>query len=731
MLVLVVDDEPDIRRIVRHSLEREQIQVVEAGAVTDALEVAGRQPVDLAVLDLRLPDGSGLELMARLRERLPDLPVILLTAAGSEGDRVLGLLSGADDYVVKPFSARELAARVQVVARRRSPARAAVIEVASLRIDPASRTATGAGEPLDLTRREFDLLLHLASHPNRTFTRAELLEAVWSSSSAWQSEATVTEHVRRLRHHIELDPAQPLLVTTVRGVGYRFAAHDVRFVERAATTSTDALAEGDTDRGITVVISNEHIVHASDDALALVGSRSPAEVVGHSLFDFVAPRSVGATVVRQQVNRTGQWARPEVITIQTLDGRDVLVELTSTPVIWEGLRASQVTLWEVTGDTTKVQELVTGIRTEVAEAVIVSDTQLRILSFNAAAEELYGWEEAEVLGRPVMEVLPWLRDDPTAEATRETFQREGHWQGETVQRRRDGSSVTVLSTATLLRDSAGAPVGVISVNRPSHAAHHGRSASGSGAHLEPEIRRGIEQGEFVLHYQPVVRLDDGLWQGAEALVRWQHPDLGLLPPSEFIDAAERSGAIVELGQVVLDEASAQWARWRDAGHDLHVAVNLSGRQIADPNVVDRIAGVMDASSMPDGALRLEVTETSLVEDLDQATKVLARLTELGAHISIDDFGTGWASLTYLREFPVHSLKIDRVFVAGLGTSATDAAICSSIISLGDELDLQVVAEGIETVEQADHLRSIGCRFGQGYLFTRPQPADALEVPRRR
>lgn len=726
MRVLVTDDDADIRRVVRHNLERERLQVAEAADVREAVELAQSSHFDLAVLDIALPDGSGLDLMARLREIHPSLPVIMLTAAGSESDRVLGLVSGADDYVVKPFSGRELAARVLAVTRRHAPPEPKVLEVGGLRIDTTARTVTLGGEAIDLTRREFDLLLHLARHPGQTFSRPDLLEAVWASSSEWQSEATVTEHVRRLRHRIELDPASPVSIVTVRGVGYRFEAREPD--PPAAPTPHDLSDVGaaDLSRAAVAVVADGRVVQANDAALALVGATDVAQVVGHDLFEFVAARSVGATVARQDSNRAGRWPRPEALTITGIDGREVLVELTSTPVIWEGRRASQVTLWDLSGRPAKVQQLATGIRTEVAEAVMVADTDLRILSFNAAAEELYGWKEEEVRGRLSMEVLPWLRDDDTARRAAEAFQRDGRWNGEVVQRCRDGSTVTVRSSSTLLRDSGGTPVGIISVNRPIHpepAAPRRRATDDE--QLVTQIRSAVHDDELTLHYQPVINLDDGRWIGVEALVRWDHPERGLLAPAEFIEAAERSGTIVDLGQVVLDKASAQWRAWADLGHDLHMAINLSGRQLTDPNVVDRVAGVMETASMPPGSLWLEVTETSLVEDLDLATKVLTRLAELGVNVSIDDFGTGWASLTYLREFPVHALKIDRQFVAGLGESLTDAAIVGSILSLGQELDLEVVAEGIETAAQARYLADHGCRLGQGYHFARPAPPDEL------
>ncbi|MEA3054753.1 MAG: diguanylate cyclase, partial [Actinomycetota bacterium] len=155
-------------------------------------------------------------------------------------------------------------------------------------------------------------------------------------------------------------------------------------------------------------------------------------------------------------------------------------------------------------------------------------------------------------------------------------------------------------------------------------------------------------------------------------------------------------------------------------------VNLSARQLADDTFTERLRQVIEDTSMPAESLWLEVTETSLVQDLDQATAALRRIDELGARVSIDDFGTGWASLTYLREFPVHALKIDRVFVAGLGTGSRDETIVGSIISLGRELGVGIIAEGIETLQQAATLRALGCQVGQGYLFGRPEPAATIE-----
>ena len=226
--VLVVDDDPTVREVVAGYLARAGLTVDEAADGMDALDRARHTPPDVVVLDLMLPGLDGLEVMRRLRAERGNLPVVLLTARGEESDRVLGLEVGADDYVTKPFSARELVLRVQSILRRAAvpPARVADANVlldGDLRVDPRARTVTRGGIPLALTTRELDLLIHLLRHPGQAFSRTDLLRQVWG----WEygDESTVTVHVRRLREKVEPDPAAPHRIATVWGVGYRWDAH--------------------------------------------------------------------------------------------------------------------------------------------------------------------------------------------------------------------------------------------------------------------------------------------------------------------------------------------------------------------------------------------------------------------------------------------------------------------------------------------------------------------------
>jgi diguanylate cyclase (GGDEF)-like protein len=244
--------------------------------------------------------------------------------------------------------------------------------------------------------------------------------------------------------------------------------------------------------------------------------------------------------------------------------------------------------------------------------------------------------------------------------------------------------------------------------------------------LETELRRAVPAGELVLHYQPKLDLATGAFVGAEALVRWQHPKLGLLPPGRFIPLAEDSALIVTLGEHVLLQACVQARIWRESGFgDKTVAVNLAARQLRDARIVDTVRQALHATGLPPSSLELEITESSIVHDIAHATGLLHQLRDLGVTISIDDFGTGYSSLSALRNFPANKLKIDRSFIHEIETSPSAAAVVLAVISFARTLGMRVVAEGVETVGQAAYLHAHGCDEVQGYLVARPLPAAQL------
>ena len=247
-----------------------------------------------------------------------------------------------------------------------------------------------------------------------------------------------------------------------------------------------------------------------------------------------------------------------------------------------------------------------------------------------------------------------------------------------------------------------------------------------------DLHRALERDEFELHYQPVVDLQTQTLVGMEALVRWRHPTRGLLLPYEFISLAEDSGLIVPLGSWILNEACRQTAEWtarRDETDEdsarLNISVNVSALQLAEPGFPGLVAEAIESTGIHPDRLWLEITESALMRDQDDAVAILQSLRNLGLHVEIDDFGTGYSSLSYLQRFPVETLKIDRSFVDDLDQSSENAAIVRAILGLGDSLGLSIIAEGVERPLQATRLQALGCHLAQGYLFGKPRPAAAL------
>jgi diguanylate cyclase (GGDEF)-like protein/PAS domain S-box-containing protein len=241
---------------------------------------------------------------------------------------------------------------------------------------------------------------------------------------------------------------------------------------------------------------------------------------------------------------------------------------------------------------------------------------------------------------------------------------------------------------------------------------------------QAELRRAVEQGELRLHFQPVLSLSTGEVAGAEALVRWQHPERGLLPPSEFIPLAESSGLIVEVGTWVLREACTRLVQWQTAGQSFGVGINLSPRQMVGGELIDVLRQILDETGASADQLMLEVTESAVMDD-PKAADVLRELRGLGVKLALDDFGTGYSSLTYLRRFPIDAIKIDRSFVSGLGRNGDDEAIVASVVSLGRAVGKTLVAEGVETAGQLHALRALGVDQAQGFLWSAALPAEEL------
>ncbi|HYR30169.1 MAG TPA: EAL domain-containing protein, partial [Thermoanaerobaculia bacterium] len=261
---------------------------------------------------------------------------------------------------------------------------------------------------------------------------------------------------------------------------------------------------------------------------------------------------------------------------------------------------------------------------------------------------------------------------------------------------------------------------------------HAASADNTSSRLSLEraLHHALERDELVVHYHPMFEIATGRVVGAEALVRWNHPERGLLQPEEFISIAEETNLIVPLGAWVLRTACAQMKAWHDAGHSrLRIAVNFSPRQFQDRELASTIERILAETAFPAPFLDLEITESTAMQNAELSLAILNRLKEMGIRISIDDFGTGYSSLSYPKRFPIDTVKIDQDFVRDLTTD--DTAIISAVISMARALNLRVIAEGVETEEQLDFLRREQCAEMQGFLYSQPLPAAEFERTLRR
>jgi len=358
-------------------------------------------------------------------------------------------------------------------------------------------------------------------------------------------------------------------------------------------------------------------------------------------------------------------------------------------------------------------------------ALYTTDADGRVTYFNRAAAQLVGrepelgrdrWCISHKLFRADGSPLP-LEDCPMAVALREEREVRGV---EALVERPDGSRVRIMPLPTPLYDAAGKLTGAINLLVDLTSGLQSPPKAASERHdLAEDLEAAIAQKRLHLHYQPVFSAA-GVLTGFEALARWIHPERGVVPPSEFIPAAEASGLILPLARELLRQACAEAASWEKP---LRIAVNVSPLQFRHGDLPGLIDEVLLETGLEPERLELEITEGVMITDFDRTMLVLHRIKALGVRIALDDFGTGYSSLSYLHMFPLSTLKIDRSFVANLGVASEAAAITRAVIALGHALDIEVVAEGVETREQLDFLIDEGCNYMQGYMLGRPLPAE--------
>ena len=667
-VLLLEDSPPDAELVVELLAEQHAaVAVTTCGTLRDALELLSGGTYDVALVDLTLPDASGLDGVRALRTAAPELPLVVLTGVDSESVALDALAAGAQDYVSKQdLSGRLLVrclryaaerARAELALRRSARWTSAVLdglEAPTCAVDEGGRVVA-----LNAAMRDEDSVLPLVCRPGDELLGAEPA----SHRNAPEVVDALSGVLLGALERAELECRTPddswwsVRITPLpAGVGAVVMQVDVTALKRAQQQlSTAALHDPLTglpnrtllhDRLVQAfAYAEEEQRHVAVVFLDLDRFKLVNDTLGHHAGDAVlvavADRLLTAVPRSETVARV---SGDEYVVVFLADSEahahavaTGLLEAVNGPLLVDG------------------REVVVSAAAGLAVAVAgeSADDVLR-----AADEAMYA---AKARGRGRLEV----------------------------------------------------------------ASHELRALLERRLLVEAALDDALAEDRLEVHYQPVVRLSDGTATGVEALVRLRQRDGRLVPPGEFIEVAERSGQIVALGTAVLDRACHEAASWRGAAAALTVAVNLSTRQLGQPDVVEQVQSSLRSSGLDPARLVLEVTESSVVEDAEAALTALTALKQLGVRTAIDDFGTGYSSFLYLKQFPVDILKIDRSFVSGMLDSPDDAAIVASIVRLGLDVGLTLVAEGVETEEQRAHLLALGCTEAQGYLFCRPVAAPQL------
>jgi len=696
-LALVVDDDAMLRLLARASLEQAGLAVEEAANGRDALAAFERRRPAIVLLDVMMPGMDGFETCAALR-RLPGgdrTPILMLTGLDDTESITRAYEAGATDFAQKPLNGTILGYRVRYMLRAGSAIQA--LRKSQTDLANAQRIAHLGNWEWTLATNAFHLseegyrILGLPE-PDRCGTGDAYWQVVPAEERALVRDAFESV-VARQTPHLSLDhrirrPDGSIRIVHQEGEVARNEAGDPTALvgtiqditeRKLAQEHLDFLAYYDSLTGLP-----NRLLYRDRLAQAVAEAQRHGHLAATLLLDLDRFKLINDTLGHQQGDRLLQ----EV-------GERLKTCVRSSDSVGRPHHE-------------RAQPSDSGEKT-------VSVARLGGDEFTVLLNRIAGAPDAAKVARRILACLaqPFRLDGQdifiTASVGIAMFPLDGE------------------SADQLLKNADTAMY---------HAKEAGRSqyqfysqsmnaSAGERLALENRLHKALERNEFLLHYQPLIALESGRIVGMEALIRWQHPELGLVPPAQFIPIAEETGLIVPLGEWVIQQACAQAKAWHEMGFTgLRMAINLSARQLQGENLLHVVTRTLLATDLPSGCLDLELTESMMMHDGDTAA-VLRELRTLGLRLSMDDFGTGYSSLSYLRRLPLDTLKIDRSFVKDCTTNQDDAAIIKAIIAMARSLKLQVLAEGVETEAQLAFLRAEDCHEAQGYYFSKPLPVEPI------
>jgi diguanylate cyclase (GGDEF)-like protein/PAS domain S-box-containing protein len=676
--LLIVDDNEMNRDMLARRLERKGYVVGLAGSAKELLERVKQDAVDLVLLDIEMPKVSGLDALQELRESYSaaELPIIMVTAKTESDDIVRALDLGANDYLTKPIDFPVAVARIGTQLSHKR-AREALKESE----ERYALAARGSNDGL----WDWSLSANVVYFSPRWKAMLGFGEnEIGDKPEEWFDRI----------HDADRERVKEEIAAHQKGLTPHFESEH-RVLHK--------------DESFRWMLSRGVAIHdASGNALRMAGSQT--DITGGKVSDPLTGLPNRLLFI-DRVGRLVEHRKPR---------KDQLFAVLFLDL--DGFKMINDSMGHLIGD-----QLLLGVANRLEKCLRSTDTVARLEETFTVAR--LGGDEFTVLLDDVKDPSDAKRAaDRLMKALASPFILGGKEVFTSVSIGIALSSSAYENPEDILRDADTAMYRAKSLGKARYEVFDAdmRASVMARLQLETDLRCALERGEFQNFYQPIVALDSGEIAGFEALSRWQHPTRGLLGPSEFIPVAEETGLIRDLGWRNLREACRQISEWRAdsiAHRHLTVSVNLSAKQFLQPNLVEDIRKLLLELALPPEALKLEITESTVMADPSAAVEMLRQIKSLGIRLAIDDFGTGYSSLSYLHRFPLDTLKIDRSFINSMCEGGEGMEIARTILPMANNLRLDVVAEGVETVQQVVLLQRLQCKYGQGYYFSRPLSAE--------
>ena len=670
--LLVVDDEEINRDLLSRRLERKGYLVTTAVDGQDALDKVDSQHFDMVLLDIMLPTIDGIEVLEKIRETFAasELPVIMVSAKDDSEGIVEALQLGANDYVTKPVDFPVALARIQT----------------------------------HLNHRQVKLALK-ESEERYALALAGANDGLWD----WDLRSDQMYYSARWKAMLGIKDDEKVLPTPEEWFG-RIHPDDLQLVK-------DKLEEHLAGGGSHHFESEHRILH-QDGSYRWALSRG------------MAVRDAQGQVYRMAGSQTDITSRKVYDPLTGLANRILFMDrLTHALRRFKRYKGYEFAVLLLDLDRFKIVN--DSLAHHVGDQLLIElAKRLNLCVRDGDTVARFGGDEFTILLDDIKDVSDATR---VAERIQESLQTPFALEGGEVF---TSVSIGIALSATgyetpndVVRDADTAMNRAKALGKARHEmfdrAMHTQSSK--RLQLETDLRRAVEREEFEVYYQAIVDLSDEQIHGFEALVRWRHPERGQVFPDEFVGIAEETGLILRIDKLVLRQACRQTKLWQKEFGNLSISVNLSAKQFAFKDILHEIDRVLDDTGLAPDDLKLEITESALMDNTDSAAEIFHELKKRRVKLGLDDFGTGYSSLSYLHRFPLDTLKIDRSFVSRIDTPGEHEAIVRTIVNLAQNLSFQTVAEGIETVDQLHSLQALDCLYGQGYYFSKPMPAGEAEA----